>query len=286
MVLKKERHAVDVQLQTKRVPINGVELTYVEQGSGSPVVFVHGSVGDFRSWMAQIPVFAQHYHVIAYSRRYHHPHSKVNGATGYSAMVQCDDLAALIKTLGLTPAHVVGSSYGAYVSLLVAAQYPELVRSLVLGEPPAFALLSNEPGGVVDKQMQVIAASRRAFEEGDSERAIRMFIDSVIGKGTFDNLPAPVRGSMLENAAEFRLETQTPPEQYFPFSCTLAQAIRTPSLLLTGEVSPKMFWLITDELERCLPNRERAVIPGASHGMHLGNAEAYTKAVLAFLAKH
>ncbi len=277
---------MEVQLHPETILINGVELTYVEQGSGTPVVFVHGSVNDFRSWMSQIQPFSQHYRVIAYSRRYHYPDGRVNGAPGYSAMVHRDDLAALIKTLGLAPAHVVGSSYGAYVGLLLAAKYPELVRSLVLGEPPALTLLGNEPGGVLDKQLQVLALSRRAFEEGDSERAIRIFIDSVIGDGTFDRLPAPARGSMLDNGSEMRLETLTPPEQYFPFSCEVAQAIRTPSLLLTGEVSPRMFWLVTDELERCLPNQERAMIPNASHGMHIMNPQAYAETVLAFLAKH
>src|SRR5205823_2141559 len=125
--------------------------------------------------------------------------------------------------------------------LLLAAEYPDLVRSLVLGEPPALTLLGHEPGSPLDKQLQVIALSRRAFEEGNTEQAVRIFIDSVIGAGAFDRLPAPARGMMLDNASEMRLETNAPPEQYFPFSCEVAQKIPTPTLLLTGEVSPKMF---------------------------------------------
>ncbi len=274
------------QLQPRSIEVNGVELPYIEQGRGTPVVFVHGSLNDLRSWASQMGVFSQQHRVVAYSRRYHYPGDSVDNASGYAAAVHRDDLAALIKTLGLSPAHVVGSSYGAYVSLLLAAKYPELVRSLVLGEPPALTLLGNEPGGALDKQLQVIALSRRAFEDGDSEKAIRIFIDSVIGSGAFDRLPAPARQMMLDNAPEMRLEVRTPPEQYFPFSCDVAQTIRTPSLLLTGEVSPKMFSLVTDELERCLPNRERAMIPQASHGMHNMNPSAYSETVLAFLAKH
>jgi pimeloyl-ACP methyl ester carboxylesterase len=47
-----------------------------------------------------------------------------------------------------------------------------------------------------------------------------------------------------------------------------------------------MFHLITDELERCLPDTERQTIPNASHAIHNGNPSAYNAAVLDFLAKN
>lgn len=275
------------QLQPQTTAVNGVELSYIAQGSGIPVVFVHGSLNDFRSWGSQVEAFAQHYRVVAYSRRYHYPNGGPGpDAPGYVAATQRDDLAALIKTLGLAPAHLVGSSYGAYVSLLLAARYPELVRSLTLGEPPALTLLGNQPGGPLDKQLQVLAVSRQAFDAGDMEQGVRVFIDSVIGSGAFDRVPPPARQMMLDNAPEMALETRTPPEQYFPYSAEEARAVRVPSMLLTGEVSPKMFSLVTDVLEDCLPHRERAVIPRASHGMHGMNPSAYNETVLAFLATH
>ncbi len=53
------------------IDANGTRLTYVDEGRGAPVVLVHGSLGDYRTWAPQVPFFAQHYRVIAYSRRYH-----------------------------------------------------------------------------------------------------------------------------------------------------------------------------------------------------------------------
>src|SRR5437867_3976663 len=126
------------------VHANGTNLAYEEQGTGDAVVFVHGSLSGFRSWTFQMEPFAQRYRAVCYSRRYHFPNAGADLATEYRANEHRDDLAALIDALRLTPAHIVASSYGAVVSLLLTQARPELVRSLVLGEPPAFSLLGPE----------------------------------------------------------------------------------------------------------------------------------------------
>lgn len=51
----------------------GIRLHYVQEGSGPTIVFVHGSLSDYSYWSDQLPQFATHYHVIAYSRRYNYP---------------------------------------------------------------------------------------------------------------------------------------------------------------------------------------------------------------------
>lgn len=274
--------------QVKSIHVNGTQLHYIEQGRGDPVVFVHGGVTDFRSWMLQIEPFAQRYRVIAYSRRYHYPNVYPNiGAqhsSGYPATEHRDDLAELIKALSLGPAHIVASSYGAYISLLLAEAQPELVRSLALGEPPVPTLFGPD---AVRASAEQVEPARQAFESGDSEKAIRAFVESVAGEGAFDRFPPQARQMILDNAPEFRLEVNTSPDLYFTaFSCDDARSISTPVLLLTGEVSPNFFHQMTDELERCLPNTERVMIPHASHGMHNMNPQAYNEAVLAFLARH
>src|SRR6266498_1583759 len=54
-----------------KVSANGLSFAYVDEGSGTPVVLVHGSVSDYREWSKQMSQLARHYRVIAYSRRYH-----------------------------------------------------------------------------------------------------------------------------------------------------------------------------------------------------------------------
>src|SRR6476620_1263520 len=118
------------------LPVNETELAFVSQGTGDAVVFVHGSVNDYRSWRSQTTFFAGSYRAVAYSRRYqwHNP-LPADGAS-YAIDQHVVDLIALIETLERAPVRLVGSSYGAMTSLIAAIARPELVRSLVLGEPP------------------------------------------------------------------------------------------------------------------------------------------------------
>ena len=122
--------------QPKPIAIDGAELHYVIQGEGELVVLVHGSLGDYRAWANQVPVLAERYRVVAYSRRFHFP-ARGEGAVGvYTVAQHAADLAALIERLDLGPVHLVAESYGASVALLCAHHRPHLVRSLVIGEPP------------------------------------------------------------------------------------------------------------------------------------------------------
>src|SRR4051812_39742070 len=118
--------------EVKVARVRGVELHYVERGSGVPVVFVHGSVDDYRAFAPQLEPLSRHYRVISYSRRYNFPNAPGVSPGNHSALVEAADLAALLRALGAVPAHVVGHSYGAYTALILAMKHPELVRSLVL----------------------------------------------------------------------------------------------------------------------------------------------------------
>lgn len=130
----------------KQIDINGIELTYIEQGKGQLVVFVHGALGDCRTCSHQVALLAQKYHVVSYSRRYHEPNSLPNREIDYTHRRHVDDLISLIEALGPGPAHLVGHSYGAAVAALVAMERPELVNSLILSEPSLFSMISDPPG--------------------------------------------------------------------------------------------------------------------------------------------
>jgi pimeloyl-ACP methyl ester carboxylesterase len=66
----------------------------------------------------------------------------------------------------------------------------------------------------------------------------------------------------------------------------MAKAMTAPALLSNGERSPKFSYRIIDQLEVCLPNRERIIVAGSSHTVPAENPDAYNQAVLTFLGKH
>ena len=103
---------------------NGVKLYYEEAGSGQPLVLVHGSWTDLRSWDMVVPSLAERFRVVTYDRR---GHSRSERPAGQGSVHEdVADLAAVIESLGLAPAHVIGNSFGGSIVLRLAAERPEL----------------------------------------------------------------------------------------------------------------------------------------------------------------
>lgn len=270
------------------VATNGVELHYVEQGAGAPVILVHGNgATDARAWEAQLAPFAERYRFVAYSRRYYHPNAWVAGVPGLdSTQTHANDLYGLIRTLDFAPVHLVASSYGGDIALLVALQHPEVVRSLVLGEPGlAHWLLQLADGPeLATSRARLWATFQPAAQRGDLEVAAHRYARVALGVSRFDVLPASTRQRVLDNARLLGAE-QAPPPELATFSREEARRVRTPTLLLTGDHSPDRFLRVAEELAQCIPHAERAVIPGADHLLHAMNPRAYNQTVLAYLGR-
>ena len=267
-----------------RVNIRGVSIAYDERGDASkqPLIFIHGSASDYRTWEAQIDAFAQKYHVFAYSRRAHYPNPYVEYRPDYSIKVETDDLAELIQRLTLNPAHLVGWSYGAFIAASVAKNYSHLVRSLVLAEPPILSFLTANPETEpLNKDMAAkVSTAKEELSVGKYREAVQRFIDAVSGRGAFEFTPPELQKRMLQNAKTLFELTSAERD---PFSCNDAMAINAPTLLVSGEKSMLLLQKITSELARCLPKKERVVIRNAGHPMHIQNPQDYNSAVLAFL---
>jgi non-heme chloroperoxidase len=285
----KRSSRLSLRAHVRTLYINGTDLHYVEQGHGVGVVFVHGGMADFRSWLPQVPVFAERYRAVSYSRRGFYPNPMPPGYDGNMAQHE-DDLAALIDALGLSTPHIVANSYGGYVSLRFALRYPEKVRSLALAEPPVQPLLMRLPGGA--EMLERIRASywvpsREAFERGDMEEGVRRFLDGAVVPGLYDAMPERARHALMKNAPEMAVATLAPFDAFMPdFTCEDAARIRVPTLLLRGEHSQPMYYLINDELARCLPYAEQALIEDAAHVLNTHNAEKHDRVVLDFLERH
>ena len=270
-----------------RVELNGTTLTYRQTGqSGPALVFIHGSLGNISTWNAQDTSFARLYRVLVYSRRYHPPNPPVDDAQPYSPKLHAEDLAALLLRLELAPAHIVGADYGAYTALVLAREHPDLVRSLVIAEPPIVSLLSNMEAGDTLRRAFLggsLDAARAAFAHGDSVAALRAFLS---GSGaSFDRSSDAARANLLAHSFELRREMLTNREQYLPpLGCADLGRLNTAVLIVRGERSPRIYQVISDELARCMRNDTTAVIPAAGHAMHAAQPGYYNTVVSRFLS--
>ena len=276
--------------EIRPIEVNQTTLHYFECGKGEPLVFVHGSLGDLHTFREQVEAFATNFRVIAYSRRFAPPNAPPRDTDVNPLSIHVADLRTLMTQLKATPAHLVGNSYGAYVALAYAVDHAELVRSLILGEPPILPLLSSTAVGEATRQSfvrRVHEPARKALESGNREEGLRRFVDAVTGPGSFDNFPQSVRTELVEKQApELRSELMTEMSALIqPLNCGDLARLKRPTLLVTGERTPAMFLLITSELERCLEGESHVMVPEASHSPHRENAAFYTQAVLAFLQR-
>lgn len=107
-----------------------ISLYYVEQGSGEPLVLLHGNDDSHAYFTAQIPAFAKRYHVYAVDTRGHG--SSPRGEKPFSLDTFADDLRDFFDEHGLARAHVLGFSDGGNIALLFALKYPDRVDKLIL----------------------------------------------------------------------------------------------------------------------------------------------------------
>jgi pimeloyl-ACP methyl ester carboxylesterase len=289
-----EAEAGSAESVTRAVDIgDGVTLHYVEQGSGTPVVFVHGSLSDYSYWETQLTAFSGRYRAIAYSRRYSPPNTNP-ARTGYSAVTDSDDLAAFVTRLRLGRVYVIGHSYGALTALFLATRHPDLVRAVVLAEPPAVSLLRHLPDEqavkgdamFADIQKRMVEPMQRRFAVGDAEGGIEIFINYVFNDPhAWAGMSQADRRAALRAAHEWDLMMTS--GQLFPEIDVAALAkISVPVLVMSGGTSYPFLQYIDQQLVRLIPGVQSIVYPEAGHQMWLIYPQLCRDDAIAFFSRH
>jgi non-heme chloroperoxidase len=278
----------------KIIEIGGRQLHYVDQGEEgqSPVIiFIHGGLDDYRCWQFQIDSFSSKYRVISYSRRFAYPNKWIgNVAQDNTIEENAKDLAELIRKLDLAPAHLVGASYGAFITLYCASRNLELAKTMVLNEPPILSFLARSHRKDDVELLQgfrtrVQKPTEDAFKRGDFKKAAQTFIDRVMDtENFFEQLPEKDKQLLMDNAKS--LEGELESAQPTSFSVEDVKKITTiPTLIVKGERSPKWLLRIADILSDNMPNTGQIVIPNEIHDS-VKFSNIFSSKVMQFFARH
>jgi pimeloyl-ACP methyl ester carboxylesterase len=270
----------------RQMDVNGARLAYIEQGSGVPVVFVHGSMNDYRAWGPQVDAMSRQFRAISYSQRYFGSAPWQSEWPKFGVTLHAADLAGFVRALGVGPVHVVGWSYGASVGLAMVQQYPELVRSAFLYEPahPTYVTDPADLNAIADDRAH-FAPAVQAVRAGDNMSAARMLFDLVDNrKDVFSTLPSDFQAMVVENARTMPLlltAQEAPPK----ITCAQLQQGKPTVAIARGERTRTFYRVIADTAAKCIPNSHHIVVPGATHMWPATNPAAFRQTVLTFLAK-
>ena len=148
---------IDWQEHLRWVTVHGTRVSYVEMGSGPPLVFVHGLAGCWQNWLENIPHFARSHRVIAPDLpgfgESELPNEEIS-IPGYGRFVD-----AFLDEVGVDRGAIVGNSMGGFISAEVAITHPSRVDKLVLVS--AAGLVTVGP-----TQLAIVKRSVRAFHYG------------------------------------------------------------------------------------------------------------------------
>lgn len=214
------------------------------------LVLVHGSVlGSRGTWGAQ-RALADRFELVALDRPGFPPSPPVE-------RIDFEPDAAWVASLLEPGDHLIGHSYGGVISLLAAAERPDVVGSLTVIEPPATRAALDVPAVAefACRGAELWATGPR----DDPEAFLRAFLDAV---GSEYDPPSPLPPE-LEQAAQALANERGPWEAEIPLDA-LAQA-PFPTLVVSGAHHPA-FDAICDRLEQVL-DAERLVLPGYGHAV-------------------
>jgi pimeloyl-ACP methyl ester carboxylesterase len=276
-----------LELRTAR-PTPELEFHYVEEGQGVPLVFIHGLTGDYGSWGAQWPAFAPRFRAISYSRRFSRPNrNDPRQSPQHSVRVEAQDLALLLACWGAEPAVLVGSSFGAFTALALAAEQPQRVRALVLCEPPVMAWADLVPGGRALRESferDTVRPARELFRRGEDLQAATLYAQGVLGPSGVDGLPESARERRFANVEAVKALSLAAQDAVAPDGERLAR-LAIPTLLLSGQRTRPLFAAVFEAACRLMPHVEAHRVADAGHSVYREQPEAFNRLALEFLQR-
>lgn len=254
---------------------DGVEIAYEDVGSGIPVVFLHGFPHNRTLWAPQLSAMVDRARCVAPDLRGFGESSKEGP---FSMDRYADDVALLMRALGLPRAVIAGLSMGGYVAFAFWRRHPALVRGLVLADTRAGA--DTDDGRAKRRALIDVARSRGSGAVADAQ------ITGMVGKSTREKRPrlvddvhamlesAPVEGIVGALEAMMAREDSTP---------TLA-TIDVPTLVVVGDEDVLTPVAEARRLHEGIRGSRLEVIEHAGHVSNLERAAAFNHVLTEFLA--
>lgn len=252
------------------VEVGGTDLYYQEEGSGQPLVFLHGNSSCGEAWFQQFAAFRDRFRVIAYDS-VNHGHSS-NSPRGEEESDRASELEGFLAALGIERPVLVGNSMGGDTLLRWAARHPHDAAALI---PSGMGLLDPSAPGLSQEPLDLdtlFLPVGDSLTEGFKQRQPRMFERYLRIRST---------ATRLEALRHPRGRARTLADR-----ATLAERIgevSSPMLIVVGELD--RLKPACERLHAAVPSSEYRVIAAAPHNAYYEAAQEYNAAVAQFLGR-
>jgi pimeloyl-ACP methyl ester carboxylesterase len=264
-------------LEAKTIEIPGMRIAYLEGGSGSPLVLIHGSGDDKDHWLWVSKYLTKHFRVIALDL----PGFGESGKPPerrYTAQDQADNIKAFIRALGLRNFHLGGHSLGGKISAVYAARHPSQVKSLWLVAPAG--VYSAQPS-----EMQKLIG--KGFTIPIFGRTVREFDQLLFF--TMNNppyIPNPVKEVLIERAAEdYDLHNRIYREVFqegFRLE-DIAEDLTMPTRIVWGDQDRILHYSGAEILDELLPDSSSLILKGIGHAPMIEKPKRVAEDFAAFI---
>jgi len=251
----------------------GGKLGYEVRGEGTPIVFLHDGLVSSAGWDSTFEVLAKSFRAIRYDRRGFGRSEPPKGP--YSDV---DDLHAILETLKVGRAVLVGCSNGSKLAVDYALAHPDRVEALVLVGPVVSGLPYSEHflrRGLVN--------FRPMFQEKSREKLIEAWVqDPYLAASRNPEAQARLRELLTKNPGPLTVNFPESRPADRPASSRLAE-IHVPTLILVGAMDIPDVHAHAGALEAGIHGSRRIVVPGAGHLAQLDKPEVLGREILLFL---
>jgi len=238
--------------------VNGHRLSYMETGSGQPLVFVHGVGTSGELWADDLASLGQHCRLIVYDRRGY----GASSASPRDWRQHRADAEALIEALDAVPAVLVGYSGGSMVTLPLALERPDLVSSLVLLDP-AFDLKHCRTASFVRAVLGTQVRRRLFGESRGAEHWMRYAASYPTGGSAFDKASPQRRERLLSNASGVFDDYASTTDDDFEESRWASLA--APVTIIEAALSPSFLRRSCERLKQLLPQAKTVTLENSGH---------------------
>lgn len=253
-------------LKYSSIHIGDTLLHYTEEGSGTPVIFVHGAAASMVHGQYLSAYISKGYRFISLSQRFHLPNDP-QAAGHYNADQHAEDLIRFIEALELPPCKVIAHSYGCSVVLTAASIRKELFTKIILAEPSLAFLINDQERyqSLREERAETFRRIRLCFDEGKPADAVSTLMRYANGSRGFIAFPEQIRWDMVANAgALLRLINEKSPSA---LNSAMVKQITAPVTILLGRHCIPMYKAVADEFSTILPGTSIRYIENAAHDL-------------------